>query len=674
MKKRIVALLLPVVMAASVLAGCTPAAPSTTAAGTGTSTTAAGTTAGTTTAGTVAGTTTAEVTSAGTDTSLVARPDIIVNPGDNSVIIGSTTEPTGDFATPWWQNNATDNDINQFINGLSTIEIKLDGEIVLNNTVVAAHETKDNDDGTKTYQFTIKDGLVYSDGSPITAKDYVASVLLFSSPVLQALEAKPTYGNYYVGYQDFLKGKSKQFEGVRLIDDMTFSVTIDKEFVPSYYALAQASVGPTKLDYWLNNADAGKVEIKDDGKGAYFSDNFTEANFGTSIQSAKNNPDRPASGPYKVKSWDPAAKIMVLEVNDKYPGNFEGKKASIGTVIFRHITSATAMDELRTGGVDLLTSMMSGTEINAGFTMVEDGTGNFDYFAYPRAGYGKLAFVADVYPTKDVEVRQAIAHLLDRNKFAQAFTGGFGTVVNGPYGEGQWFYKESQAALTERINQYPYDLEEAKKLLDKAGWNLDKDGKPYAGTGLRYKENPDKKGEYMPLVINWGSSENNPVSELLVTQLQKSPDVAAAGMEIKQTLMTFEELLNYVYRDASQGDKYAAKEFNMFNFASNFPVGYVPRDEYTTDPDKLAQGYNTNFIVDKDLEALAEGFWKVDSTEKEKFLKGWQDYIVKWNELLPDLPLYSNQIHDFFNSKLKNYEASATGTLLDSILYATVED
>ena len=49
----------------------------------------------------------------------------------------------------------------------------------------------------------------------------------------------------------------------------------------------------------------------------------------------------------------------------------------------------------------------------------------------------------------------------------------------------------------------------------------------------------------MPLVINWASSENNPVSELLVVMLANNPDVAAACMEIKQTVMTFSELLNY---------------------------------------------------------------------------------------------------------------------------------
>ena len=57
-----------------------------------------------------------------------------------------------------------------------------------------------------------------------------------------------------------------------------------------------------------------------------------------------------------------------------------------------------------------------------------------------------------------VEVRQAIAHLLDRNEFAKAFTGGFGSVVNGPYGESMWFYQETKAELNERVNQYPYSL------------------------------------------------------------------------------------------------------------------------------------------------------------------------------------------------------------------------
>lgn len=77
----------------------------------------------------------------------------------------------------------------------------------------------------------------------------------------------------------------------------------------------------------------------------------------------------------------------------------------------------------------------------------------------------------------------------------------------------------------------------------------------------------------MPLTINWASSENNPVSELLVVMLANNPDVAAAGMEIKQTVMTFSELLNYMYRDATQGDQYGVPTYGMYNLATGLQPG-----------------------------------------------------------------------------------------------------
>ena len=54
--------------------------------------------------------------------------------------------------------------------------------------VVKDHEVIENDDGSKTYRFEINDNLKWSDGSPITAKDYVFSLLLHSSPEFAACE------------------------------------------------------------------------------------------------------------------------------------------------------------------------------------------------------------------------------------------------------------------------------------------------------------------------------------------------------------------------------------------------------------------------------------------------------------------------------------------------------
>ena len=287
-----------------------------------------------------------------------------------------------------------------------------------------------------------------------------------------------------------------------------------------------------------------------------------------------------------------------------------------------------------------------------------------------RSGYGKLTLICDFGPTKDVEVRQALTHLLDRNEFARAFTGGHGSVVNGPYGESMWFYQETRAELNEKLNQYPYSLDDAVALLEKAGWVLDKDGNDYAGEGLRHKKMDD--GSIEPLIIEWGSTEDNVVSELLVLQLQENPDVAKAGMKINQTLMTFGELLNYLYRDGSQDAKYGIPQFHMFNLATNFTPAYDLSTTYTSDPGMIKQGYNTNFLMDEELEGLAKEMVLKDSEDRDGFKKTFVDFIAKWNYLAPDVPLYSNIYHDFYNEKLEDYNMNSLVRVDKALLYAYV--
>ena len=581
----------------------------------------------------------------------------------NQVIVGNITELSGDWI-PYWQNNAADYDVYNLITGLGTSAVTFDGEYVINDTVIENHEITDNEDGSKTYTWTIKDGLVYNDGTPITAKDYVATILLWSSKQVGDAGAENTYGQYLLGWKDFSSGESKEFAGVKLIDEMSYSVTIAEEYIPYFYELAMATSVPTKLSFWTDE----EVDILADGDGAYFSDNFTTEAYEERFNAARREVDRPSTGPYYIKSYDEASKTVVLEINDKYPGNYEGQKPSIETVIIKKVESATALDELSTGSVDVLNAMSSGDEINGGLDLVE--AGGFSYSSYPRAGYGKLQFVCDEGPTQFVEVRQAIGHLLDRNDFANTFTGGFGSVVNGPFGESMWFYQETKAELNEKLDQYPYSLESAIELLEDGGWVYDKDGNDYT-EGIRHKKLDD--GTLMPLRIEWASSENNPVSELLVVKLQQNEDVAAAGIEINQTLMTFTELLNYVYRDGSEDSKYEVPTYHMFNLATGFTPRYDLRNTYTSDPDLLAQGATNNYIIDEQLEDLATKMVLVDPTDRDAYKAGFVDFIVRWNELLPDLPLYSNEYHDFYNDKIKNYKVNDIVELVDVLLYATVE-
>ncbi len=358
-----------------------------------------------------------------------------------------------------------------------------------------------------------------------------------------------------------------------------------------------------------------------------------------------------------------------MEVNEKFLGDYSGQTAKIQTVVYKKVTQETSLDELATGGVNLLSGMAGGDEINQGLDLVDKG--GFAFTEYPRAGYGKLAFACDFGPTQFPEVRQAIAHLLDRNDFAKAFTQGFGSVVNGPYGESMWFYQESRGELNQKLDQYPYGRESAIELLEEGGWVLDKDGNEYKD-GIRYKKLDD--GTLLPLVIEWASSEANAVSDLLVVKLQENPDLAAAGIQINQTVMTFGDLINYLYRDDTEDAKYGVPTYGMFNLATNYNPRYDQSTTYTTDPDMLKAGYNVNFIIDEKLEKAAKDMVLTDATDREGYRSKFVDFVVRWNELLPDLPLYSNMYHDFYHEKLQDYNMNPLIRISDALLYSYVTE
>ena len=584
------------------------------------------------------------------------------------ITIGNTTELSGEFGNSIWQNNASDKGVRDVIYGYETVSYDIDGEFHLNDTVVEKHEEKDNEDGTKTHIFTIKEGLTYDDGTEINAEDYVAGILFGSAEAIGKMGGKNTGGSDFVGWAEYSKGETNIFKGVNLIDENTFSVTFSADKVPYFWEFATASASPFHLEFWTGDSE---MKVMDDGEGAYFSKDLTEEEHGEAIEKARFAVPRPSSGPYYVESYSEADKTAVLKVNKEFKGLWDGTLPRIETLIVKKVSQDTMLDELATGSIDILPKLASGDEINAGFDLVDESDGKYTSFDYPRAGYGKLMFSCDFGPTADVEVRQAIAHLLDRNEFAKSFTGGYGSVVHGPYGEGSWFYQEAKSEIESAINEYPYDVNAAIELLEKAGWTLDENGGEYK-EGIRYKKN--EEGELEPLIINWASTENNEVSDLLVVSLQQNKDLDVAGMKIEQTSMDFTELLNYMYRDASQGDKYGVPTYHMYNMASNFPAIYDRKYDVTTDPELIATGWNSGRIIDEELEQLAIDNVYIDPSDRDLFVDNFAKFVVKWNEVLPELPLYSNQYYDFHDVKLVDYESSAFFDSLIPFVYAGVQE
>lgn len=574
------------------------------------------------------------------------------NPADNHIVVGSFDAPSGDFATPYWQNLRIDSAVNDIINGYCTIEMNNSGEFLVNPIVVKSLKTQNNAEGSRTYIFTLNENLTFDDGSPITATHYVASMLFFCSPVLKAAKGNTdnSYGSLYQGYNAYSSGASKVFTGVRLLGKYQFSVSVDKANVPSFYELSFAAIEPFALDFWLNNPAVGKVSVSDDGLGAYFSDNFTYANFAESIAHARTASKRPSSGPYKVKNFDVDNKTIVLEINPNYLGNAQGIKPSIETISFKQVYEEEMHDTLARGEIDLLLDIRAKEHIESMMELVNENPSKFAVQSYAGTVYSKIQFQCDFGPTQFVEVRQAMAYLLDRKAFLKEYAGDYGTLMNGPFTESNWFYKDLVSSLEKELNPYNYNKEAAIQVLIKGGWDKNAEGKAYT-EGIRYKE---VDGKMMPLIIQWASNDNS-LSDYLATRLIDNPDISDAGLKIERTLMSFEEAMNYLYRDGSKGEQYNKPSYGIFNYGSTLYPTYLPIDEFSTDPEKLASGTNSSHIVDKDLENYSQSYWKTEANNREFFEKGFLRFAKRWNEVLPELPLINYKLYSFYSKKLDNF-------------------
>ena len=109
------------------------------------------------------------------------------------ITVGSTNQMSGHFFTDMWGNNTADIDVRALLHGYSTVAISRNGTYEIDQTVVReATLTTDPATGDKTYVLELNPGLVYNDGTPITAADYVFSALLQAAPEIYELGGIPS--------------------------------------------------------------------------------------------------------------------------------------------------------------------------------------------------------------------------------------------------------------------------------------------------------------------------------------------------------------------------------------------------------------------------------------------------------------------------------------------------
>lgn len=577
------------------------------------------------------------------------------------LILGTTTDLEQDFYDPTYNSSATNYKVTEnVLHGYTTVITTKEGEWITDPMVVSALDTADNEDGTKTFTITLNDGLLWTDNSAVTAKDYAFAMLLESSPEMMGVDNySATRYTYLDGYDEFNAGDTKTLKGVHLIDDKTFSVTVKADELPYHYDLAYAGVTPRPIA-----VIAPGCEIEDSEDGSTITGDFTTdvllKTIGDPNTGYRYNP-QVTCGPYKLVSYDASSRQGTFEVNENFVGNYAGIKPMIKTLIIKTVKSETQINELKAGTVDLLYEIGDAEGIEPGLDLVDEGI--VQKHTYFRYGYGLIRFDCSQFPTDSQSVRQAVAYCLDRNEFARQFSGGYATVVHGEYGLSQWEYLDSKDWIDENLNTYDKDIEKAKEVLAADGWTLNKDGGEYKdGDGTRYK---DVDGELKPLVIEWCNSEGNPVSELLNTMLPEA--MKDAGMELKATTTDFPTLLTAM-------DHEGETTYNMYNLATGFSLQHSPWYYYSCDDKWMGGGYNSSWIKDKELEASAVALKTIPFDDNDAWLEAWRTFQKTWNEKLPVVPLYSNEYHDFYVNKVHGWDTSSIWDWSTAVTEAWVEE
>jgi peptide/nickel transport system substrate-binding protein len=280
------------------------------------------------------------------------------------------------------------------------------------------------DNGNTQVDIVLKEGILWSDGTPITSADIEFTHMVMMTP--EVLTAGR--GSY-----------PELVESGEVIDERTFRVTYNSP-VPDYL------VGDY-LSYNIPILPAHVFQPMIDATG-----NIDDADYWRGIGYV-------GYGPYVLTEWAVGEQFTL----NKNP-NWDGQEPAIDTVILRFITdSAQMVNAFQNGEIDVAFNFQD--------SLVPQYSEAEGAEVFSTAGvYGDAVWVNmgnGGHPAlTDVRVRQALAHAMDRRTIAEQLVG------PGVQMAASWF---PDSFLPEDYGFLEFDPAMANQLLDDAGW-IDSNG------------------------------------------------------------------------------------------------------------------------------------------------------------------------------------------------------
>jgi peptide/nickel transport system substrate-binding protein len=307
------------------------------------------------------------------------------------------------------------------------------------------------------FVFTLREGLKWSDGQPLTADD-----VIFTFNDIFLNKRIPTY------FQDGLKiGKSKAFPKVRKLDDRRVEFTLPEPFSPFLRSIAAGiAILP---EHALRKA----VETtRPDGRPEFLS------TWGTDTDPAKIV----VNGPYKLENYFSSERLTFRRNPYYWRKDAQGNpQPYIERIVWQIVENVdTALTQFRSGGLDLLEigpgsfQLLKREEKRANFAIQSAGPDSGTMFLCFNLNKGRRNGKPLVDPIKsrwfnNVAFRQAIAYGIDRQALINNIFRGLGEPQDSPISVPSPYYVSPK----EGLKSYDYNPEKAKELLLGAGFKYD---------------------------------------------------------------------------------------------------------------------------------------------------------------------------------------------------------
>jgi peptide/nickel transport system substrate-binding protein len=444
----------------------------------------------------------------------------------------------------------------------------------------------------------LRRGYTWHDGKPVTAQDWIWAWRVNLHPEF------PTAG----------RDVAERVENIQAPNPYTMVVQWKKKYAFANLSVAGSNIMPKHATERLFRQNPSK---------------FDQA-WGTSVPTIGN-------GPYVLKEWQKGSSMTVEAYpNWKGAGNVLPAQPAVKRVTYRFISDTnTIIANVLSGAADGVDEtaipFVQGLELEQ--RLAREGRRDFVLRPEPGLVWEHIDLNLDNVHLRDKRVRQALIFAINRDELVKQLFEGKQAVSHS-------FLPEKHYGYHKNVKKYPFNPDQARRLLAEAGYTPGSDGILQKG-GQRLS---------LTFMTTAGNRTRESVQQILQTQWK------AVGVDVR---ISNQPARTYF------GDTLPTRKFELAMYAWVFSPTSDCEGLYTGDTIPSAErregqnypGYK-NDEVTRICHAVPE---ELDEGKRAEMLRRAQEI---WVEDLPVIPLYLRSDYTGHKASLQNWKPTGSNTPL----------